>query len=149
MEDEVGAVHQLRDERAVPDVALDEADRVVGQRVRQVPTAAADEIVEDDDLVRPRGYQLVNDRRADRACPSRDQAPAALDHAAPWLLTAILAPLRSALSDAASSSSRTLTPKAALVSDGRSSAIAPANSAITFLSASRWEIAGACMSPSR
>jgi hypothetical protein len=52
MEDHVHAARQLADERRVADVALDDLDVAVGQRPREVLAAAADEVVEDDDLAR-------------------------------------------------------------------------------------------------
>ena len=76
VEDQVGAAHQLGDKRAIPDVALDEPHRLDGRALASGSPTAADEIVQDDDLARPRRDELVNDRGADRARPAGDQAPA-------------------------------------------------------------------------
>ena len=71
VEDHVDARHEAADTAPVADVALDQRDVPVRPRPRQVLAAAADEVVEHDDLGDAGPDELVGDRGADQARPRR------------------------------------------------------------------------------
>ena len=112
VEHDVDARHQRPDQLPVPDVAVDNPDLPGPKRPGQVLRPAADEVVEDHDLVGARGRQLVDDRRPDRAGTACDQEALPGDHAA-LPFREIRAPPLSTLRDAASSSLSTRRPACA------------------------------------
>jgi hypothetical protein len=73
VEDGVDARHELAHERAVADVAVDEADVAVRLGPCEVLPPSADEVVEDDDLLGAGEHELVGYGRPDGACASGDQ----------------------------------------------------------------------------
>ena len=68
MEHDVDVAHQLADQVAVADVALDDAQGPVGLRPREVVAASADEVVQDHDLAGVALDEQVAEVGADGAC---------------------------------------------------------------------------------
>ena len=80
MEDDVDALHDLGEQRAIPDVALDDGHRTVRHGPFQILAAAADEIVEDHDLARPLVDEPIGDMRADEPGAARNQYSLVVQH---------------------------------------------------------------------
>ena len=83
MEHDIDPAHQPPHQAGVADVALFQAHSAGRQHLRQVLPAAADEVVQHDDLAGTRRNELIDDRRADRARSSGDQAALSFYHGVP------------------------------------------------------------------
>ena len=73
VEDGVAAGDEPAHQRLVADVAVDELDLAALQRAGEVADAAADHVVDDDDLAGAEGDELVDDVRADEAGAAGDE----------------------------------------------------------------------------
>ena len=80
VEQHVDAVHQLTHEREIPDVTLDERHGTVLLRPGEVLAAPADEVVQDDDLLRAGEDEFVDDVRADGTAAACHEDLAELAH---------------------------------------------------------------------
>jgi hypothetical protein len=73
MKDDVDVVHQACNQSGVADVAFHHADRPGGERLPEVASTAANEVVENDDLLGAGLDEFVDDMRADRAGAAGDE----------------------------------------------------------------------------
>ena len=67
MEHDVDVRHQAADQITIADIALDDLDGSVRHGPRQVLPPAADEVVQDHDLLGTGEYELVREIGTDRA----------------------------------------------------------------------------------